>query len=109
MPAESYRIAQEAVTNAVRHGGADTVFLRLVGRKDTIELEVEDNGIGISDNDGTSEGLGLKIMSYRCESIGADLSIQGVGEKGTMVACTLPVGKVGAVNDTAGEKENGDK
>ncbi len=101
-----YRIAQEAVTNAVRHASPSTISLRLAGQKDTIELEVEDDGTGIVVSDGSSEGLGLKIMSYRCESIGASFSIDGSGGSGTLVACTLPSGKVRVGNDIREERDN---
>ncbi|MCK4910350.1 MAG: PAS domain S-box protein [Thermodesulfovibrionales bacterium] len=103
-----YRIAQEAVTNAVRHGRPDNIFLRLSGQKDTIELAVEDDGTGLAEREGNSEGLGLKIMSYRCESIGANFSINSAGDSGTLVACTLPVGKVMSRDTTGNEEGNGD-
>lgn len=103
-----YRIAQEAVTNAVRHGRPDKIVLRLAGEKDTIELTVEDDGIGLAEKEGVSEGLGLKIMSYRCQSIGAQFSIESVADSGTLVACTLPAAKVMASNNTGKKKENGE-
>ena len=85
-----YRIAQEAVTNSARHGSPKNIFLRLASKKDSIELVVEDDGTGMPAVDGDGEGLGLRIMSYRAETIGAQLKIASAEGKGTTVKCSVP-------------------
>jgi signal transduction histidine kinase len=88
-----YRIAQEAINNAMRHGQAGSIILRLRTRADQLELEVEDDGQGISvakvKNCG---GMGLHIMEYRAHSIGGSFSF-GPGPKGgTLISCCVPGG-----------------
>ncbi|TWT83357.1 Sensor protein FixL [Planctomycetes bacterium CA13] len=91
-----YRIAQEALSNALRHANADHVLISLKGENNTIVLEISDNGVGIdssiSDRLGTaSAGFGLRIMSYRANSIGGVFHIERNGDRGTMVRCAVPV------------------
>ncbi|MBU1170135.1 MAG: PAS domain S-box protein [Proteobacteria bacterium] len=83
-----YRIAQEAVNNALRHGRAKTIKISLVPVGDSVCLVVSDKGCGIRDS-GRSQGLGLSIMGYRAKSIRADLTINITKEKGTRVICRI--------------------
>jgi len=84
-----YRIAQEAISNAVRHGEASNLHLRLTG-KDASEvlLRIEDDGRGFDVALATSKatGLGLPGMRRRCGDIGASLEIESHDE-GTVVRC----------------------
>jgi PAS domain S-box-containing protein len=75
-----YRIAQEAVANAIRHGRADRIALALRSGPDAVELEVRDDGVGPPDGP-ESAGLGLRSMRYRAEALGGTLSIKR-GEAG---------------------------
>lgn len=87
-----YRIAQEALTNAVKHARADRVEVRLARNGRSLRLEVTDDGVGTSSS-GASNGLGLKIMASRAELIGATFEV-GPGKRGgTRVACCLPWGQ----------------
>lgn len=80
---QMFRIAQEAVNNAVRHGRATWIGLTLSGRAEQPVLEVEDNGSGIPE--GVAPGLGLRSMRYRAALVGATLQISARPEGGTRV------------------------
>jgi signal transduction histidine kinase len=84
-----YRIAQEAVTNAVRHAKAATIAVRFERRRGQVRLRVADDGIGMTQSASKSSGLGLRIMRYRAASIGAEFVISLARSGGTIVTCTL--------------------
>jgi signal transduction histidine kinase len=84
-----YRIAQEAVSNALRHGRPSNVFLKLNGEPPCLRLTVQDDGTGFLDRPETARGMGLRIMQYRSEQIGGLLHIGPVAGGGTMVSCEL--------------------
>jgi len=84
-----YRIAQEAITNALRHGHASQIRVTLEVRGYYLTLRVTDDGIGLPPNETMSEGMGLRIMRYRAGQIGAQLSVRGGTTRGTVVVCTL--------------------
>jgi PAS domain S-box-containing protein len=83
-----YRIAQEAITNAVRHSGARRVALRLERTLAYVRLAIEDDGSGIPPGAGEHGGLGLRIMRARAELVGARLAIGALAPHGTRVECT---------------------
>jgi PAS domain S-box-containing protein len=86
-----FRIAQEAVNNAVRHSGASTICVSLDSDRVSCTLSVQDNGCGINQrNPQDNRGFGLHIMSYRASLIGAHLSVDHVDAGGTVVRCRLP-------------------
>ncbi len=88
-----YRIAQEAITNAVRHGKATHVNICLDSADDETVLTVTDDGIGLPDNARAGEGMGLRIMAYRAGMIGATFHIERLSSfSGTCVTCTLASG-----------------
>jgi signal transduction histidine kinase/PAS domain-containing protein len=84
---ELYRIAQEAVTNTVRHAQAKTITIR-VERDNGLRLVITDDGIGIPRPE-PSNGAGLQIMRHRATSIGAALAVERGSSGGTVVTCTL--------------------
>lgn len=84
-----YRIAQEAVSNAIKHGGAKRIELALKEHDGDITLEVRDNGTGIGDRHGSGPGMGLRIMGYRAGLIGATLHVTPRNEGGTLVDCVV--------------------
>ena len=84
-----YRIAQEAVTNAVKHAEADAIRIEVKSGRGTTRLRVSDNGIGIPSNGDRHEGLGLRVMRHRAASIRASLTIRANPSGGTSVTCTL--------------------
>jgi signal transduction histidine kinase len=85
-----FRLAQEAVNNAVKHGRAHTVLIQL-RRHDEEQsvLSITDDGAGFEDLQEKSNGLGLRIMRYRAKKIGAHLTIQPARIGGTQVLCTF--------------------
>jgi signal transduction histidine kinase len=85
-----YRIAQEAVTNARRHGKGQIIEVTLDIGPDSVRLEVLDNGLGLPPAAADSSGMGLRIMRYRAGMIGARLSIGPGDHGGTIVACECP-------------------
>ncbi len=82
-----YRIAQEAITNAVKHGRARSVVVSLSRSRSSATLAVADNGAGFPRDVRTVQGMGLRIMQYRADTIGATLTIEGAHRKGTKVLC----------------------
>lgn len=83
-----FRIAQEAVSNAVKHSGAASIQIELSMSNGQVVLTVADNGRGIkAKSDG---GMGLRIMDYRATIIGGRISIQSASGKGTKVICSAP-------------------
>ena len=87
-----YRIAQEAVGNAVKHGMASRIDLRLRETGDKIILSVRDNGVGFPKVVDERTGLGLRIMQYRAGVIGGALSIRKGIKGGAAVVCSIPKG-----------------
>ncbi|MGE5243042.1 MAG: chemotaxis protein CheB [Betaproteobacteria bacterium] len=84
-----YRIAQEAVTNAVKHSHARTIRIEISALPGLTKLRIADDGVGIAKDASSRDGLGMRIMRYRATSIGALLSVQPGSEGGTVVVCTL--------------------
>jgi PAS domain S-box-containing protein len=85
-----YRIAQEAISNALKHSGAKHVRVVLSEQEGRVVLSVEDDGIGIEgESPAGGGGMGLRIMKYRAALIGATLKFGSARGCGTMVACAL--------------------
>ena len=86
-----YRVAQEAVHNAVRHGKPSKVVVTLSTRSGKTRLHVADDGIGLPEGaDQKGGGLGLRTMQYRAQTIGATLTVSRRKKGGTEVYCELP-------------------
>ena len=85
-----YRIAQESVSNAVRHGEADNIKILLASGEDQIRLRVRDDGSGFDCASINGPGRGLHIMNYRARIIGGAFDISSDPGEGTTVTCTLP-------------------
>lgn len=85
-----YRIAQEAVSNAVKHGKPEHIEIALSREDDSIKLIISDNGTGINDNQQSNAGMGLKTMNYRAQIIGGSLNIDSDRNRGTQITCILP-------------------
>ncbi len=80
-----YRIAQEALANAVRHGKADRVSMELSAEGGQVELVIQDNGKGFDGSKTREAGMGLKIMRYRAQMLGGDLTVESTPGSGTIV------------------------
>jgi PAS domain S-box-containing protein len=87
-----YRIAQEAINNAIKHGKAKRILIGLRTNGDNIILGVEDNGVGLPLKLPAKRGFGLRIMDYRAATLGGSLSVQRRKGGGTCVVCSLPKG-----------------
>lgn len=85
-----YRIAQEAATNAIKHGKANTIEITLHGRGRHLVLEILDDGIGIAPEISHGNGMGLHIMQYRAELIGGCFEAKARLGGGTVVRCVAP-------------------
>jgi len=88
--AQLYRIAQEAVHNAVEHGGARKVEIGLGFNHQNMVLRIRDDGKGFDASDG-SNGMGLRIMQYRAQCIGGSCDVQSNRADGTIVTCRVPL------------------
>jgi signal transduction histidine kinase len=96
-PAEEalYRIAQEALNNALKHSGASTVTIELHGRPDAATLEVSDNGAGFDPESVRRKGgIGLISIQQRAEKLGGELAIRSAPCEGTSIKVSLSGGSI---------------
>jgi signal transduction histidine kinase len=82
-----YRIAQEAISNAVRHGEAKNIQIQLQSAENELTVRVIDDGLGISSTKKSADGMGLRIMQYRAKMIGASIDVRDRPGGGTVVTC----------------------
>jgi signal transduction histidine kinase len=85
-----YRIAFEAVRNALQHGKPSRIGISLSERNGNVTLSIEDDGVGLPDNKTESKGLGVRIMAYRAAMIGGTFALEPAPTGGTIVTCSLP-------------------
>jgi PAS domain S-box-containing protein len=85
------KIAQEAVTNAIKHGKARRVGISLGNGSGQLILTVQNDGVPFPDLRSHITGMGLRIMNYRASLIGASLEVKAAGSKGTLVTCAVPL------------------
>jgi signal transduction histidine kinase len=86
-----YHIAQEATSNALRHGHATSISIRLRVDDNEIMLSIRDNGIGFQDAGSSTTGMGLRSMRYRAGVLDGTIDITRVREGGTEVCCRAPL------------------
>jgi two-component system, LuxR family, sensor kinase FixL len=86
-----YRILREALINANKHARATQILLEVRRLKSDLVFSVTDNGVGLNTKTKTGHGLGIHIMRYRAESIGARLEFESLEKGGARVACYLPM------------------
>ena len=84
-----FRLAQEAVANAARHGHAKKIIITLEQVGERVELRIDDDGKGIWQTPSDDSGLGLKTMRYRADMVQGELSVTRNEGKGTSVRCTF--------------------
>jgi len=100
VPAETVqqlcKIAEESISNAIKHGKASRVTILLARRGDDIVLRIKNDGVPFPENHEPSNRLGLRIMNYRAHLIGGALEIRPNGNSGTVVVCTVPLPAGGA-------------
>ncbi|MEY2539677.1 MAG: two-component system, LuxR family, sensor kinase FixL [Verrucomicrobiota bacterium] len=86
-----YRIAQEAVMNAIKHAEAQSIGIRLLGSDDTLTLTITDDGVGLPEKLPQPEGLGFRLMSHGAALLGADFQARKNPGGGTSVVCKVIV------------------
>ena len=87
-----YRIAQEAIGNAIKHGKADRITISLGVDEGMATLRIVDNGGGFPASAEGGPGMGLRSMRYRAGTIGAALEIETALPRGTTVICSFAHG-----------------
>jgi signal transduction histidine kinase len=86
-----FRIAQEAVNNALKHAAPSEIRIGLEQNEGRLVLEIEDDGSGLDESQPAADGLGLRVMRYRARLIGAVLEAGTAAAGGTCIRCTLPL------------------
>ena len=85
-----YRITQEAVNNAIKHGRAKNVTVSLNTQNNQVMIIIHDDGVGLPKSGPRASGMGLRVMNYRAAMIGATVSVEPAPEGGTLVRCVMP-------------------
>ncbi|MBI2949428.1 MAG: response regulator [Verrucomicrobia bacterium] len=87
-----YRIAQEAISNAIKHGKPNRILIDLASEGPLGRLSITDDGAGFPKTPGPNAGMGLQIMNYRASTISGKLEVCPAPKKGTRVVCTFKIG-----------------
>ncbi|NIT59907.1 MAG: PAS domain S-box protein [Aliifodinibius sp.] len=87
-----YRIAQESISNAVKHGKANNITIDLKKENGSLQLSVKDDGIGFTESQKKKKkpGMGINIMRYRASILSGRIEIFETEDKQTKVVCTIP-------------------
>jgi signal transduction histidine kinase len=85
-----FRISQEAVHNAIKHGGARHIGIDIARADGALTLTVTDDGAGLPADRDPSRGMGLRIMLYRARMMGGTLSIENGPKGGAILTCSIP-------------------
>jgi two-component system sensor kinase FixL len=85
-----FRIAQEALANALRHAHANSIRVKLDVEPASVRLEICDDGDGLSSTEISASGLGLRTMRYRASLLGAKFQITRLDPAGTCIVCECP-------------------
>jgi len=96
-----YRIAQEAVQNALKHSGAGLIEIELDSGEGTVRLAILDDGRGFPPEDSSAVGLGMRTMRFRASAIGGKLEIRRRPGGGNSVVCEVAQGRVRQSQRTA--------
>jgi two-component system, LuxR family, sensor kinase FixL len=86
-----FRIAQEAIHNAVRHGRARHVDIHLAAEAQGMGLTVSDDGCGFDAGASKVDGMGLRIMEYRARALGGSMEVRSTPHGGTTICCRFPL------------------
>jgi two-component system, NarL family, sensor histidine kinase UhpB len=85
-----YKIAQESISNAIKHGKARRIQVSLLNSDGPLVLQIKNDGTPFPVDCEPSNRLGLRIMNYRARTISGELEIRANGKSGTVVTCTIP-------------------
>lgn len=86
----AYRIAQEAVSNAVRHGRAQAIRMNVTAAPRTLQIDIEDGGTGFPATAIRPEGIGMHVMQYRTRVLGGAIQFKNLVPRGAAVHLTYP-------------------
>lgn len=86
-----YKIAQEAVSNAIKHGKASCVWISVYSNSQRLVFTIKNDGVPFSPPVNPKARMGLRTMNYRANTIGATFEIKPDEENGTIVTCVLPL------------------
>jgi signal transduction histidine kinase len=98
---QMYKIAQEAVSNAIKHGKARQVAIGLSQEAEQLLMSIQNDGLPFSQPEASKNRMGLRIMNYRANTIGATLEIKP-NKSGTVVTCSLPTRNGSKTSSAAG-------
>jgi PAS domain S-box-containing protein len=93
MSTHLYRIAQEAVNNAIKHGQAKNIAISLAGGNGKGTLRIENDGASLPERSVNDSGMGMQIMNYRARMIGGSLKVESGGNHGVTITCTFPLAR----------------
>lgn len=85
-----YRLTQEAISNAIKHGHANCIEVRLEAKPTNMFLSIIDNGSGLTQTEPGEKGVGLNIMQYRTRTLGGEFTIGNAPERGVRVTLQYP-------------------
>jgi signal transduction histidine kinase len=85
-----YRLAQEAISNAIKHGHASCITIHLEAKPTTMFLSIIDNGTGLGQSESDEKGVGLHIMKYRASTLGGELDVRNAPKQGVVVSLKYP-------------------
>jgi PAS domain S-box-containing protein len=88
-----YYIARESVNNAIKHGHASHIIIRLAAAEHQGALTIQDDGCGIGSVVPGNKGMGLHLMSYRARMVGGSLEVRRISIGGTLVTCLFPISR----------------
>ena len=92
MSTHLYRIAQEAVNNAIKHGQAKNIVISLFARNEYGTLRIENDGSSSARSlPRIDSGMGMQIMNYRARMIGGSLKVESGGIRGITITCLFPL------------------
>src|SRR6185436_10144637 len=86
-----YKIGQEAISNAIKHGKCTKVCLSVCRAADQLALTIRNDGVPFSPPADPKARMGLRIMNYRARTVGATFDIEPNQKNGTIVTCLLPI------------------
>lgn len=102
-----YRIAQEAVRNAIAHGRADRIDISLTRDVGKGALNIRDNGVGLPEDIRMSGGSGLRTMDYRARAIRGSFKAVRHPPRGTLVTCIFPLQRTRGYGEDRGDARDG--
>jgi PAS domain S-box-containing protein len=91
-----YRIAQEALLNAARHGECGRASVALLTEGQLLRLRIRDDGRGFAEERPADAGIGLQLMEFRARIMGGRLSVAGRGEPGARIELQVPLSRIGS-------------